>query len=207
MSFQDARERWDKRYSTSEGLLFGDAPNGWLASHARHLEPESQVVCVADGEGRNGTYLAGLGHRVQSFDLSPVAIERLRRLAAERGVDLQATVASLDEWQWRDASLDAVVAVFVQFATPPERDQLFADIARALRPGGLAIIEGYGRRQMQYRTGGPGVLENLYTLPMLLGAFARWRVLASRDTDIDLAEGTAHVGRSHVVSVVLRRPD
>ena len=75
-----------------------------------------------------------------------------------------------------------------------------------LRPGGLLIIEGYGPRQMVYKTGGPGVEENLYTLPLLGEAFAGWSLVHSRDCDAELAEGSAHVGASHLVSAVFRKP-
>jgi hypothetical protein len=50
------------------------------------------------------------------------------------------------------------------------------------------------------------VAENLYTMPMLLQAFEGWRIDASRDLDADLAEGSGHVGRSHLLSMVLRKP-
>ncbi len=76
-----------------------------------------------------------------------------------------------------------------------------------MRPGGLLVIEGYGMRQLVYKTGGPGVAENLYTLGLLGEAFHGWSVLESRDCDAELAEGTAHVGASHIISAVFRKPD
>ncbi len=206
MEFDDAARKWDDRYRKSQGLLFGEQANGWLTANAHWLSPASDIVCVADGEGRNSTWLAAHGHRVSAFDVSSVAIDRLHGLAAERGVSVDARVASLADWLWPADSLDAVVAIFIQFAGPTARHALFADMAQALRPGGVLIIEGYGPRQMRYRTGGPGVLENLYTLPMIIDAFSGWQILASREVDQDLAEGTAHVGRSHLVSAVLKRP-
>lgn len=206
MDFSDAARKWDDRFRQADGLLFGDAPNAWLELTAHWLKPGSRIVCVADGEGRNSTYLAALGHQVQAFDISPVAIEKLHALAAQRGVSVDARVASLAQWSWQPDTLDAVVAVFIQFASPDARQALFDSMAAALKPGGLVIIEGYGLRQMRYRTGGPGIAENLYTMPMITDAFAGWQVLASREVHVDLAEGSAHVGRSHLISLVLRKP-
>ena len=212
MTFKDAGERWNERYRGAEGLLFGEQPNAWLATQAKHLNPESDICCIADGEGRNSTWLAEQGHRVSAFDISGVAIGKLNALASLRGVSVQAEVATSDDWIGKinepagADSLDAVVAIFFQFASPDLRARLFAAFDRALRPGGILIIEGYGIRQMQYKTGGPGIAENMYDLAMFSAAFPGWVTLASRDIDTDLTEGTAHVGRSHLISAVLRKP-
>ncbi len=212
MGFKDAGERWNARYRSAAGLLFGEEPNAWLQAQAGHLPPAAKVCCLADGEGRNSTWLAAQGHSVSAFDISEVAIDKLAALAAARGVQVQASVGNADDWiaQIEQAdgaeSLDAVAAIFIQFADPPLRTRLFRAIGRALRPGGILIIEGYGIRQMRYRTGGPGIAENLYSLALLSTSFPDWATLAGRNVDIDIVEGSAHVGRSHLVSAVLRKP-
>lgn len=204
--FRNPRETWDQRYAAADGFLFGEAPNAWLASSARFLRPGMRVLCVADGEGRNGVWLAKLGCRVTAFDLSPVAVERARRHAAAQGVDIDLRVAEVDHWQWAREAFDAVAAIFIQFAPPEVRTRVFEGIAQTLVPGGLLILEGYGPRQLVYRTGGPGIAENLYTMPMLLQAFDGWEILASRDADREVNEGAGHHGQSHLVSLLLRKP-
>ncbi len=44
----------------------------------------------------------------------------------------------------RTAEFDVVVGIFFQFLTPEERASVFAGIRKALKPGGLLLIEGYG---------------------------------------------------------------
>lgn len=208
-TFHDARERWNRRYTEAEGLLFGEAPNAWLAQSERWLPPAGDTLCVADGEGRNGVWLARRGHAVTAFDLSEVAIGKARAFARARGVadaQLRLVLADLDGWAWTPEAFDLVVAVYFQFADPALRDQAFAGIRRTLRPGGVLVIEGFGPRQLVHRTGGPGVLENLYMVPMLLAAFPGWDILATRDADTVLREGPGHDGPAHVVSMVLRKP-
>lgn len=205
-AFDDARARWDRRFVEADGFLFGRAPNLWLAAGVHWLRPGAQVLSVADGEGRNGVWLARQGFRVTAFDLSPVGVERARELAAEAGVAIDLRVADAADWPWQATRYDAVAAIFVQFAPPALRDRIFAGIQEALVPGGVLILEGYGPRQIGYATGGPGILEHLYTMPMLLRAFDGWDILASRDADAVLDEGAGHRGRSHLVSMVLRKP-
>ena len=81
--FEDARAKWDERFSRP-GRWFGDQPNTFLSREAQRLPPAATVLSVADGEGRNAIHLAEKGHRVTAFDLSPVAVEKARRWAAER---------------------------------------------------------------------------------------------------------------------------
>ena len=205
-AFADARQTWDRRYEQADGLLFGPEPNAWLAAQRARFRPGMRVLCVADGEGRNALWLAGLGCEVVSFDISPVGVARADSLAGQRGLSIDARVAGAAEWEWTHAAFDAVVAIFIQFAPPELRERIFRGIARTLRPGGLLVIEGYGLRQLSYRTGGPGIAAHLYRMPMLLQAFPGWRIEAARDVDTELAEGAAHHGRSHVLSMVLTAP-
>lgn len=196
---------WDRRYEQQE-YVFGTAPNVFLAEHAHRLGVEARVLCVADGEGRNGAFLAGLGHAVTAFDGSEVATRKALALDQTRGVRVERLVVSLERWRWHADAWDAVVAVFVQFAPPAERRAMFAGILRSVRPGGLLLIEGYTPRQLAYGTGGPPDASHMYTAPMLQTAFAGWEVLELREYDAERSEGVGHRGMSALVDLVARRP-
>jgi hypothetical protein len=92
-----------------------------------------------------------------------------------------------------------MVAVFIQFVGPAERFELFRRMDEALKPGGLLLIQGYSPEQLNYNTGGPGKLENLYTEEFLLEAFPHYRVLDSRTYTEVIEEGTAHSGLSGLI--------
>jgi hypothetical protein len=70
-----------------------------------------------------------------------------------------------------------VVAVFIQFAPPALRDAIFAGMKRTVRPGGVALLHGYTPKQLEYRTGGPSAVEQLYTEELLRAAFGDWELL------------------------------
>ena len=82
------------------------------------------------------------------------------------------TAGALETWDWDARQFDLIAGVFIQFATPAERARMFSGICRALKPGGLLLLEGYRAEQLKYGTGGPKVLEQLYTAPLLKEAFA-----------------------------------
>ena len=98
------------------------------------------------------------------------------------------------------------MAIFIQFATPVERDPLFANIKHTLKPGGLLLLQGYTPRQLEYRTGGPPLAENMYTEAMLHDAFADMEILHLREHDDFISEGAGHHGMSALIDLVARKP-
>ena len=67
-------------------------------------------------------------------------------------------------------------------------------------------MEGYGVKQLEYSSGGPGKLENLYTADMLREAFAGWEIESLRDYEAVLDEGPRHSGMAALVDLVARKP-
>lgn len=195
---------WDTRFA-QDGYVFGSAPAAFVARQAWRIAPGSRLLSVAEGEGRNAVFLAEQGARVTAFDGSGTGLAKARRLAAERGVSLDLHHADIAGWDWDVARFDAVLGVFFQFAAPPLRAQIFAGMARALRPGGLLLLHGYAPRQARYGTGGPGQAANLWTLDLLREAFAGFEILHQADYDADLAEGAGHRGRSGLIDFVARK--
>jgi hypothetical protein len=77
---------------------------------------------------------------------------------------------------------------------------------RALKPGGLLIVQGYAPKQLQYGTGGPKQVENLYTPALLQAGFPGFAILGLVEEEIEMQEGTAHGGMSAVVNFTARKP-
>lgn len=203
--FDDARQFWDERFAT-ETYIFGTEPNVFLASHRKLFTPGMRVLAVADGEGRNGIWLAQQGCDVLSVDISPIAIDKARKLAAQRDASLRFECVDLMQWQWPEAAFDAVICIFLQFASPAERKRLFDGFWTALKPGGVLLLEGYGVKQLQYSSGGPKKLSHLYTSEMLREAFGAWKIESLREYEAVLDEGPRHSGMAALVDLVARKP-
>jgi len=197
--------RWEDRFSTP-GYAFGKEPNYFLASCKPLLPRSGRALAVADGEGRNGVWLAEQGLHVVSLDFSPAAQNKARALAAERGVNVEFVLADVHTWHYPDAAFDVVVEIFTQFSSPSERLAKWAAMRRALKPGGLLIIQGYTPKQLEYGTGGPKQLENLYTRAMLEDAFGDFRDVHIVEEERELREGTSHGGMSAVIGFTGRKP-
>jgi SAM-dependent methyltransferase len=207
MNAHEQEHMWSTRYrNAGEDYVFGTTPNRFLASQAALLAAGSNALSVADGEGRNAVWLAEQGLQVTATEISPVALEKARKLAAGRHVAVDFVLADAVDWDYPEAAFDFVVGIFIQFADPVQRERIFAGMARALRPGGHLILQGYTPKQLEYRTGGPSALENLYTADMLREAFAGLELVHLQEYEDVLDEGVGHKGHSALVGLVARKP-
>jgi SAM-dependent methyltransferase len=198
-------ERWETRYS-APGYAFGQEPNYFVAA-SKHLLPKSgKALAVADGEGRNGVWLAEQGLDVVSLDFSPSAQAKAATLARARGVTMTIERGDVHDWVYPEAAFDVVCEVFTQFSTPSERARKWAGMKKTLKPGGLLILIGYTPRQLQYGTGGPKEVDQLYTRSLLEETFGGFRSLAIAEEELEMHEGASHAGLSAVIHLTAWKP-
>jgi len=208
MNQQDA---WNDRYrDASEDYLFGTAPNRFLAHRAKLLQNGQTAISIADGEGRTSVWLAEQGLQVSAIEISNVAIEKARRLAAGRQVQVDFVLTDMLAPDWPPAEycngFDWVIGIFIQFVGPEARERQFAVMKQLARPGGRILLQGYTPKQLDYKTGGPSDIGNLYTSDFLRAAFADWEIEELVEYDEDLTEGERHKGRSALIGLIARKP-
>ena len=193
---------WEERYGQEE-FVFGTEPNDFLRERVDEL-PAGEVLCLAEGEGRNAVFIAGRGRSVSSVDLTEAGVAKTLRLAAEKGVVVDATVADLTEFDLGRQRWDAIVSIFAH--TPPDlRRDLHARVVRALRPGGIFLLEAYTPAQVGRGTGGPQDPAMTMTLDGLRQELAGLEILHGLELERDVVEGSGHTGTASVVQVLARR--
>ena len=202
--FSNPQQTWDKRFEATD-YIFGTEPNVWLAGHAGLLKPGMRALAVADGEGRNSVWLAQRGLQVEAFDISPVGVAKARKLAADAGVNVNYSISSAEEWSWKVGEYDVVVAIFIQFADPALRSTLFRQMKSALKPDGLILLQGYTQKQLDYKTGGPPLVDHLYTEELLRDEFGDMDIAELSVYEDVLTEGSQHSGQSALVGLVARK--
>lgn len=196
---------WNQRYS-EPGFAYGTEPNDFLAANAeRCLPANGEVLCLAEGEGRNAVFLARLGFLVTGVDSSAVGLEKARALAAQHGVDIQTVVADLGEFELGTARWDGIVSIWCH--TPSDlRARLHRSVVAALRPGGVLLLESYTPKQLEYKTGGPPTAELMMTLAAVREELAGLEFLDAEEKLREVHEGKYHDGMSAVLQVVARKP-
>ena len=194
---------WDARYARDE-YVYGTEPNDFLASVA-HRIPPGPVLCLGDGEGRNGTHLAGLGHEVTSVDASAVGLAKARSLAEARGVRLHTVHVDLADYVIDPGAWAGIVSIFLHLP-PALRARVHAAAVAGLRPGGVFVLEAYTPDQLRYGTGGPKELELLVTKEALERELRGLDLEIAQELTRTMAEGLVHHGDSAVVQVLGIKP-
>ncbi|MDH5324964.1 MAG: class I SAM-dependent methyltransferase [Gammaproteobacteria bacterium] len=194
---------WDQRYSVEE-YIYGKEPNEFLAESVGKI-PKGKVLCVAEGEGRNAVFLAQQGYNVLAVDSSAVGLEKARKLAQEKGVEIQTLICDLAELKIEPESWDGVVSIFAH-VPPMVRKELHTNITKGLRSGGVLVLEAYRPKQLQYKTGGPPVEELMMTLDALQQELQGLHIDYGMELDRDIVEGAFHTGKGAVVQIIATKP-
>ena len=198
------QETWESRYSVPD-FIFGKDPNYFLQSCGGLLPASGKALAIADGEGRNGVWLAEQGLSVVCLDFSELAQLKATSLAKERGVNIALVRADIHSWSYPPDAFDVVIDIFTQFSSPIERLKKWRGVRDTLKPGGLFILQGYTPRQLEFNTGGPKKVENLYTRQVLEDAFRDFKDVRIVEEDREMREGAAHSGMSAVIGLTARK--
>jgi SAM-dependent methyltransferase len=146
------REQWDERYRVDE-LIWKAEPNRFLVEEAAGLAP-GRALDLACGEGRNALWLAERGGQVTAVDFSSVGLEKARRLASERGLELVLVEADVLEWEPPAASFDLVIVMYLHLPAGARR-RVQERAASALAPGATLLVVGHDSTNLTEGIGGP----------------------------------------------------
>jgi len=194
---------WNKRYA-GDDYLYGTEPNSFLVAQYKVLrEP---VLSLSEGEGRNAVFLASRGLEVVCVDISAVALEKAKRLAKSRGVEITTIVCDLEDFEPEERRYGSVVSISAHLPSRV-RHRLYPLIEQSLRPGGTIVLEAYSENQLSRDTGGPKDLDMLMTVDKLRREFPNCEPLLLRDIEREVSEGEGHTGMASVVQFIARRKD
>ncbi|WP_370179850.1 cyclopropane-fatty-acyl-phospholipid synthase family protein [Alteriqipengyuania sp.] len=196
---------WDERYA-ADVPAYGEEPNGFLVEAAARLKP-GKVLCLAEGQGRNAVWLAGQGFTVTAMDQSPVGLGYARELAARRGVELETQVGDLADYDLSEAQWDNIVSIFGHL--PPElRRSVHQRVVRALKPGGMFLLEAYRPAQLEADgVGGPPDAAMMLDLQIIAQELPELEPVIARKVSREVDEGVYHHGLSETVQYVGRKPE
>lgn len=139
----DERQRWDERYATGE-YVPRSAPSPFLVEWLPRI-PVGRALDVATGTGRHALQLAEAGFEVDAVDISEVAVERARRSADERGLQVDWHVADLDADPLPGADYDLITVLRYR------NEQLWPRLRDALAPDGWILVEHHLQTHLDVR--------------------------------------------------------
>ena len=198
------REVWDDKFSGKD-YFFGTIPNAFLVDQSRRFSPGMSALCVADGEGRNGVWLAEQGLDVVSVDFSKAGLAKARELARSRGVSVETICADLLSWKWPQGAFDVVVALYIHFPEG-ERSVVNRAMLAALKPGGVLVMEVFHPDQLRlgFESGGPQDPELLYTADGLRHDFADAEIITLEELVLTRSE-SRHAGKKAAITRLIAK--
>jgi len=189
MPVEDA-ERWNARYREDKRYLGELPPRGFLVENAAYLPPRGLALDAAMGLGGNAGFLMERGLHVVGVDVSWVAARQAKR----RLPRLMAVVADLTRFHLPEDRFDIILNFYFL-----QRD-LWPQYRRALRPGGILVIETLTQEMHEIR---PDIdLQYLLGKGELRVAFSDWQILTYREGWVE--SETRHP--KAVASLIARNP-
>jgi 2-polyprenyl-3-methyl-5-hydroxy-6-metoxy-1,4-benzoquinol methylase len=129
-------DRWN-RFFSNPPATFNSQPNAFMVVMIKGLQP-GRALEIGMGQGRNSVYLAKQGWNVTGFDIGDVGMKIAREAAAQAGVKITTVNAAMEEFDYGTNQWDLIVATY-EGASWREK------AVRALKPGGIVIVEGFLR--------------------------------------------------------------
>lgn len=197
------QNQWDERYARQE-YIYGTKPNDFLKEKLSTLKP-GRILLPAEGEGRNAVYAASLGWETDAFDQSIEAEKKALQLAGMNKVQINYLIQSLDDWNPEPDQYDCIALIFVHL--PEElRKRVHQSAIKALKPGGILVLEAFTVNQLSRNSGGPKMAELLFTSDQLKIDFINTSELEILETQVILDEGPLHQGIAEVLQLICRKP-
>ncbi len=197
---------WDERYSEAE-YIFGIEPNDFLRDEFYRIPAGGRVMCLAEGEGRNAVFLAQNGYQVTGIDSSKVGLDKAQQLANDKGVTITTQVVDLADYEFGEQQWDGIVAMWVHLPTVL-RQHVHRQIASALKPNGVFILEAYTVKQLETDAiGGPPATQRdrFGSLATLQNELAELEMVVGVERQRMVSEGTRHQGLSAVVQFIAHK--
>jgi SAM-dependent methyltransferase len=195
------RRAWDARARKGERFA-RPAPDEQFHAPLKQVDPRGwlgdisgkRVLCLAAGGGRQSALYAAAGAAVTVVDISPEMLVLDRQVASERGFDIRAVEASMDDLAALPAAGFDIVIQPVSTCYVADILAVYREVARVIVGGGLYISQhkqptslqaevkprgaGYALTEPYYRQGPlPPVSGSLHREAGTLEFLHRWEQL------------------------------
>lgn len=135
----DQRALWSRAWEREDGTVSG--PSAFFVECAAIVPSGARILELGCGEGEDAAALAALGHHVTATDFVARLIERNRLRHADDS-RLEFRPMRIDEpFPFAAGAFDAVYAhLTLHYFTNAVTREIFREIRRVLRPGGLVLF-------------------------------------------------------------------
>lgn len=188
-----AEQFWNEEYKKAEHFALSDNASGdlekftrWLFRRKRQdvISPESYVLDIGCGNGRNILYLAEqFGVQGLGFDLSKEAVLQAAQRSKTQELSLEFRVGNIkEEITLPDESVDLVLDLMVSHYLDAEgRVRFRDDVYRVLKPGGFLLLKSFlrtgdyhSKKMLKSKKQPKNMEEGTYMHPLIGAAEHTW---------------------------------
>lgn len=193
---------WNEKFTLTPNL-YGDAPNKFFEKTLLKLKT-GKILLPGEGEGRNALFAASKGWKVLALDQSPIAQKHTLEKARKNGLDIDYRVCSIEKFVHKQKKFDVVALIY--FHLPIHlRAQVHGKFEEMIKENGVLIIEGFGKDQLKFTSGGPKNIEMLYAIEEIKSDFPSFKWEYEFEGIDNLNEGVGHSGKAHLVRLIGRK--
>lgn len=194
---------WHQRFD-QDSYFYGTEPNDFLRENQAVIPAHGHVLSIGEGEGRNAVFLAEQGFKVTAIDHAASGLDKIHKLAAKRGVNVETQLVDLNDYVFEMNRWDGIIAIFCHLP-PLLRQQVHQQILQALKPNGVFLLEAYNPKQLKLKTGGPSNVDLLYTAESLQQDLTGLEFLHLKEIERIITEGEGHNGLSAVTQLIAKK--
>jgi len=152
LSYSDrCRDYFEREYARTEDY-WGDQPNLIVPLVSSHLKPDSRVLVVGCGEGRDALFLARFGFDVVATEIAQSGLDKVSKAIDNSGIKLELIKLDAHESHSHLGKFDAVFMMnVVQFLEPDRIQERLAHFQSLVKPGGFMSVQVFTVEDPQYQ--------------------------------------------------------
>lgn len=133
---------WEESYRNDSISAFGIKPNPEVEEFLQLFMKNGKVLEAGCGEAKNSFYLLENGFtNVKAFDLSENAINKVQKIAAKKGVSINAFVQDLCTFKWK-GSYDLIISFgTLHFVSKKGWHKFLEEAKKHTNKGGIHVIQ------------------------------------------------------------------
>ena len=167
---------WEKTYRDDSVSTFAKEPTADIAEYWTLFPVGGTVLDVGCGEGRNSVFLAEKGFVVNAFDISIAGIEKARRIASTRGVNVNFMCNDLSVFSFTK-SYDVILSHGVlHLCEKADRDVFIEQAKRNTVAGGYNVFEVFTNRLPATPDNAP-CTKSLFDVGELPSRYNEWEII------------------------------
>ena len=172
---------WEIGYHDKAVSTFAKGPTNDIADVYRNFKPNSCILDVGCGEGRNSIFLTEQGHKADAFDLSEAGIEKAKSIAAVKGLSVNFFVCDLSKFVF-DKDYDVILSHGVlHLPEKTVRDRFITEAQKSTKPSGYNIIGVFTNRLPATPDNAP-FTKSLFDVGELPAKYAEWEIISHEES-------------------------